>query len=38
MEELINIERMEQIVTLFGNFDENILKLEDRYGVTIPSH
>ena len=38
MEELINIERMEQIVTLFGNFDENILKLEDRYGVTITSH
>ncbi len=38
MEEIINIERMEQIVTLFGNFDENILKLEDHYGVTITSH
>ncbi len=38
MEEIINIERMEQIVTLFGNFDENILKVEDRYGVTITSH
>ncbi len=38
MEEIINIERMEQIVTLFGNFDENILKLENRYQVTITSH
>ena len=38
MEEIINIERMEQIVTLFGNFDENILKIEERYGVTITSH
>lgn len=38
MEEIINIERMEQIVTLFGNFDENVLRLEERYGVSITSH
>lgn len=29
---------MEQIVTLFGNFDENIKRLEKKYGVNITSH
>ncbi len=37
-EEVINIERMEQIADLFGNFDENILKIEKYYGVSITSH
>lgn len=37
-EENINIERMEQIVSLFGSFDENIMKIEDEYSVTVTSH
>ncbi len=37
-EEIINIERMEEIVNLFGAFDENILKLERFYSVSITSH
>lgn len=37
-EECINIERMEQIVSLFGSFDENIMKIEDEYSVTVTSH
>ena len=37
-EENINIEHMEQIVSLFGSFDENIMKIEDEYSVTVTSH
>lgn len=37
-EENINIERMEQIVSLFGSFDENIMRIEDEYSVTVTSH
>ncbi len=37
-EEIISIERMEQIVTLFGSFDENILKIEKHYSVSVTSH
>lgn len=37
-EENINIERMEQIVSLFGSFDENIMKIEDEYSVSVTSH
>ena len=37
-EEIINIERMEQIVSLFGSFDENIMRIEYEYGVTVTSH
>lgn len=37
-EQVIDIERIEQLVSLFGNFDENVKKLEKEYGVTITSH
>ncbi len=36
-EQIINIERMENAITLFGNFDSNIRKIEQEYGVTILS-
>ncbi len=35
MEQIINIERMEHALSLFGSFDENIKYLEEHYGVTI---
>ena len=35
MEQSINVDRMEQAVALFGNFDENIRLLEQQYHVTI---
>lgn len=38
MEQLIDIERLEQLVDLFGNFDENIKRLEKKYDVFITSH
>ena len=38
MEQLIDIERLEQLVDLFGNFDENIKRLEKKYNVSITSH
>ena len=34
-EQLINVERMEQAVSLFGSFDENIRLIERHYGVSI---
>ncbi len=37
-EHTIDIERIEQIVNLFGNFDENIHLLEKKYNVFITSH
>ena len=33
MEQTVSLERMEQAVSLFGNFDENIRLLEKEYGV-----
>lgn len=38
MEQVINIERIEDIVSLFGSFDENIKKIENKYSVSITSH
>lgn len=38
VEKSIDIERMEQVVSLFGNFDENIRFLEKEFGVNISSH
>ena len=38
MELLIDFERVEQLVNLFGNLDENIKRLENKYNVTITSH
>jgi len=37
-EHRVDIERIEQIISLFGNFDENIKRIEKRYSVTITSH
>lgn len=37
-EQTVNIERMEQLVSLFGNFDENIKQIEKRYSVSITSN
>ncbi len=34
-EQTVDIERIEDLISLFGNFDENIKKIEKRYGVTI---
>ena len=34
-EQLINVERMEQAVSLFGSFDENIKYIEKKYGVSV---
>lgn len=37
-EQTVDIERIEQIVNLFGNFDENIKRIEKRYSVSITSN
>ena len=34
-EQVINIERMEQAVSLFGSFDENVRLIEQHYGVDV---
>ena len=34
-EQLVDIERMENAVALFGSFDENIKEIEKAYGVGI---
>ena len=34
-EQIINVERMEQALSLFGSFDTNIRLVEQEYGVTI---
>lgn len=36
-ERIINIERMEYAVSLFGSFDENIILIEKEFGVSILS-
>lgn len=36
-EQLISVDRMEQAVSLFGSFDENIRMLEEHYGVDVLS-
>lgn len=37
-EQTVNIERMEQLVEIFGNFDENIKYIEKAFNVKIVSH
>ena len=34
-EQIVNFERMEYALTLFGNSDENIRMLEQGYGVSV---
>ena len=36
-EQTIDIERIEELVNLFGNFDENVKLIEKKYGVSITS-
>ena len=36
-EQIINVDRMEQAVSLFGSFDENILLIEKSFGVDVIS-
>ncbi len=36
-EQIINVDRMEQAVSLFGSFDENVLLIEKSFGVKILS-
>lgn len=38
VEQTLDIERIEQLVDLFGSFDENIKQIEKRHGVAITSH
>ena len=35
MEQIINIDRLDNVAPLFGNFDENIKALEEKYDVKI---
>ena len=37
-EKTVDIERIEQLVHLFGNFDENIKRIEKKYNVSVTSH
>ncbi len=38
LEQTVNIERMEHVVELFGNFDKNVKFIENEYNVTVVSH
>jgi len=38
VEQIVDIERIEQLVGLFGNFDENIKRIENEYSVTVTTH
>ena len=35
LEQVVNVERMEHAVALFGNLDENVRRIEKEYGVTV---
>ena len=35
MEQLVSVDRMEQAVSLFGRFDENIRLIEQQYHVNV---
>lgn len=35
MEQIVNVDRMEQAVSLFGNFDANVRMIEEHYGVNV---
>ena len=36
-EQIINVDRMEQAVSLFGSFDENIKMIENEFSVAVVS-
>ena len=35
IERTVNAERVEDIIAVFGSFDENIRRIEDAFGVNI---
>ena len=35
IERIVNAERVEDLIAVFGSFDENIRRIEDALGVTI---
>ena len=35
IEQLVNVERMEHTLALFGSFDTNVKMIEEAYGVTV---
>ncbi len=35
VEKIVSAERVEDLITVFGSFDENIKRIEDAFGVTI---
>ena len=35
MERTVNVERVEDLITVFGSYDENIKRIEDSLGVSI---
>ena len=35
MEQVINAERIEQVISVFGSFDENIKKIEEAFQVRV---
>lgn len=37
-EQVIDIEKIEILIALFGNFDQNVKRIEKRHQVTITSH
>lgn len=37
MEQIIQVDRMEELIALFGSFDQNIRLIEKQYGVVIVS-
>ena len=37
-EKTVDIERIEQLINLFGNFDQNIKLVEKKYNVKVTSH
>ena len=37
MEQIISVDRMEQVVALFGRLDENVRLIEQQYGVSVIS-
>ena len=35
MERIVNAERVEDLITVFGSFDENIKRIEEALGVLL---
>ncbi len=35
IEKIVNVERVEDLIAVFGSFDENIRRIEDALGVNI---